>query len=243
MTCYQDLRTIRHLTLAFAVVLSGPATMRMLGQASTPTKPNTLRIEQQEFREKGLTYSIDLLYPEIEGETQFNKAVHSIIDPLKKMGAGMPKTREPEPFYDGYVTGTYETARLENGIISILFKFSNYYPGAAHPWGTMASANYDTNTHRIISLSDLFRTGSPYLSKLSEISIRKLESSEYADSFTIRKGAGPHMRNFSVFTLTNATLVLHFQQYQVAAGAAGDLEVSIPFEELTPLLRQKFLKE
>jgi hypothetical protein len=107
----------------------------------------------------------------------------------------------------------------------------------------MASANYDTNTHRIISLSDLFRTGSPYLSKLSEISIRKLESSEYADSFTIRKGAGPHMRNFSVFTLTNTALVLHFQQYQVAAGAVGDLEVSIPFEELTPLLRQKFLKE
>jgi hypothetical protein len=57
----------------------------------------------------------------------------------------------------------------------------------------------------------------------------------------IRKGAAPSEGNFEVFTLTGTTLVIHFSQYQVAAGVAGDQQVDIPLDTLAPMLRREWL--
>jgi hypothetical protein len=122
-----------------------------------------------------------------------------------------------------------------------LFDSDEYTPGAAHPWGVMASINYDTRSGRLLTLSDLFRPDCNYLSRLSEISVHQLEQHEYAEESAIRHGAGPVEKNFQVFTLTDTELVLHFQQYQVAAGAVPSEQVSIPLKKLSPLLRKNYL--
>ena len=132
---------------------------------------------------------------------------------------------------------------LKNGIVTVLFEYSEYTPGAVHPWGVMSSVNYDTRSARFLTLSDLFRPGSNYVARLSEISIHDLLQDEYAVETAIRQGAGPAEKNFEVFTLTDTELVLHFQQYQVAPGVVPSAQVSIPFKELAPLLRKDYLAE
>jgi hypothetical protein len=139
------------------------------------------------------------------------------------------------------VKGKYTAEILNSGVISVLLDYEENASTSVHPWGVMASINYDTRSGRLLALSDLFRPRSNYVSRLSKISIHELDQHEYAVKSTVRHGAGPVEKNFRVFTLTNTALVLHFQQYQVAAGAMPAEAVSIPLIKLADLLREEYL--
>jgi uncharacterized protein DUF3298 len=142
------------------------------------------------------------------------------------------------PNGEGYMEGTYTATVQSNGIISFLFDYDEYTPGAVHPWGVMESVNYDTRNNRVIALADLFRPGSNYVVRLSRLAIASLEQRGYPRG--IRGGAGPKASNFTVFTLTDSELVLHFQQYQVAPGVVPSEQVAIPLRTLEPILREQY---
>jgi hypothetical protein len=200
-----------------------------------------LQVQQGEMHEQGIHYSIDVKYPEIEKADQFNAAVRQAVGSLTESfrKGGMPEISAADGPTDGYLDGSYNAAILKNGIISVLLDYSEYTPGAVHPWGVMASINYDSRTCRVLALSDLFRPGVNYRSRISQLAIATLDQNEFADHHAIRHGAGPLESNFKVFTLTDTALVLHFPMYQVAAGAAGAQSVVIPLDKLAPLLRKR----
>jgi hypothetical protein len=139
------------------------------------------------------------------------------------------------------MNGNYTTNTLKNGVFTVLIDWSDYYPGAAHPGGGSASINYDTARHHVLGLSDLFRPGADYVHELSRLATIDLAGSEHTDDYAIRHGAGPIESNFRVFTLTETDLVLHFQTYQVAAGAQGPVDVAIPLTKLRSILRKRWI--
>ena len=175
---------------------------------------SALRLQQRELSQHDDWWSIDIKYPIIEGNDAFNTAVGQQVDvTADSFRKDLPKTASRGyPDYGAYLKGTYSAEILKNGIISVRFDYSEYTPGAAHPWGVMASINYDTRSGRVLALSDLFRPGCNYVSRLSEISIRELRQHEYffADEPAILRGAGPVEKNFQVFTLTNNELCCTF---------------------------------
>jgi hypothetical protein len=204
-----------------------------------------LKLQERELSQHDNWWSMEIKYPIIEGDSTFNTAVlqdvNTTADAFRR---GLSRTASKDyPDYGAYLKGSYKAQILKNGIVTVLFDFDEYTPGAAHPWGVMASINYDTRSQRLLTLSDLFRPDCNYVSRLSEISIHELEQHEYAEESAIRHGAGPVKKNFQVFTLTDTELVLHFQQYQVAAGAVLSEQVSISLEKLAPLLRKDYLAE
>ncbi len=197
-------------------------------------------LQERELNQHDDWWSIEIKYPIIEGDNTFNTAVlHHVTTIATGFRKGLPKTASKGyPDYGAYLKGKYTAQILKNGIVSVLFEYGEYTPGAVHPWGAMASMNYNTRSARFLRLSDLFRPGIKYVSRLSAISIHELQQHEYAEETAIRHGAGPFEKNFEVFTLTDTELVVHFQQYQVAAGAVPSEQVSIPLTELAPLLRK-----
>ena len=197
-------------------------------------------LQERELKQHDDWWSIEIKYPIIEGDSTFDAAIlHHVRTMATDFRKGLPTTASKGyPDYGAYLKGKYTAKILKNGIVSVLFDYDVYTPGAAHPWGTMASMNYDRRSARFLNLSDLFRPGSNYLSRLSEMSIRELQQRQYAEKTAIRHGAGPVEKNFEVFTLTDSELVLHFQQYQVAAGAVPSEQVSIPLQKLAPMLRK-----
>jgi hypothetical protein len=180
-------------------------------------------------------YRVDVSYPEIAGAVAFNAAVRQIVDPL----LATLKNAHDLP---GYLKSKFTANTLKNGTVSVLLEWEQYYRGAAHPALEMASVNYDTHEGRVLALADLFGPGVDYLPTLSRLAIAKLERQGRPQELTspewIRKGAGPAASNFKVFTLTDASLVLHFAVYQVAAGAAGPQRVVISLDTLGPLRRK-----
>ena len=204
-------------------------------------KQTVPQVQKHESHEQGAHYAIDIKYPEIENDDNFNAAVRqaasSLTESFERAMLGVSAT---DTSYDGYLNGGYSASVLKNGIVSVLLTYDEYTPGAVHPWGVMASINYDSRTCRVLALSDIFRPGINYLSHISKLAIASLDQNEFADHPAIRHGAGPVENNFKVFTLTDTALVLHFPMYQVAAGAAGEQSVVIRLNKLTPLLKRQF---
>ncbi len=199
-----------------------------------------LQIQQREIHWQGIHSGIDVKYPEIENAAAFNAAVRQAVTAFTEgFKKAMPEVREGNVPADGFLNGTYSAITLKNGIVSVLIDYSEYTPWAAHPWGVMASINYDSRTCRVLTLASLFRPGVKYVSRLSQLAIADLDGDVYADHNAIRRGAGPVESNFKEFTLTDTDLTLHFPMYQVAAGAAGEQTAVIPLEKLAPLLRKR----
>jgi len=203
-------------------------------------------LREHEFHQHGNRWSIDIEYPELADADVFNLAVHRKLDSMvSEFKKGLPPETADEdyPDYGSYLNGNYRAQVRKDGVVSLLLDYSIYVDGAAHPGGELASINYDSNTHRLLALADLFRPKSRYIARVSEIAIRSLDQNEFADTHAVHQGAGPVKSNFKVFTLMDTELVLHFQTYQVAAGAAGSQKVVIPLSSLKPLLQQRFCPE
>jgi hypothetical protein len=220
-------------TLALVVLL--------LGQSLVAQMP-AIHLEEYEFSQHDDWWSVKIKYPQIDGDKTFNEAVNQTVTAVRdKFSKELPATAESRyPDYGAYLKGTYTAKVLKNDIVSVLFDYDEYTPGAVHPWDVMASVNYDTRNHLVLALVDLFRPGSDYVAHLSKLAITSLEQHEYAEKETIRHGAGPVASNFQVFTLTDTDLLLHFQQYQIAPGAVPSEQVAIPLTTLAPMLREQY---
>jgi len=220
-------------TLALLVLLFGQSLVAQM---------QTIHLQEHELNQHDDWWSVKIKYPQIDGDNTFNDAVSQGVTAIRdEFRKELPPTSTTGyPDYGAYLNGTYTAKALKNGIVSVLFDYDEYTPGAVHPWGVMASVNYDTRNHRVLALADLFRPGSQYVAHLSTLAIGSLEQHEYAEKEAIRHGAGPAASNFKVFTLTDTELLLHFQQYQVAPGAEPSEEVAIPLTALAPVLRERY---
>ncbi len=128
----------------------------------------------------------------------------------------------------------YTVAAASPDFISILF-FVYEYTGGAHPNTTTTAFNYDLTRNQPVRLADLFDPKADHLKILSEYSIRELKKLKTVDG--AEEGAGPKAENFASWNITPGGLRITFDRYQVAAYAAGDHEVLIPFAVLKPIAR------
>jgi hypothetical protein len=216
-----------------------------VGQQGSQRTP--IHLEEQTFQEHDDWWRIKIRYPQVEANHGFNEAVHrSVMEQVAKfkrqLELDLPRSnRDSDRFKgNGSMDGAYTAKVLSNGVISVLFDYGEYTPGAVHPWGVLVSVNYDVRNERALSLADLFLPHSDYVTQLSRFAIASLRQREGAEEEAIKHGASPVATNFRVFTLTETELVLHFQQYQVAPGADPGEDVAVPLSTLTSILRERY---
>ena len=167
----------------------------------------------------------------VEGEIRRFKAEISFEDfPVTE------RERIKESGYKYIFDGGYEIHEGE-GISSIVLDFSTY-TGGAHGGHYLKSLNY-SSSGEILSIGSLFAPSSGYLSRLSELSRKKLHEAlgENLGNWS-EDGTAPVTDNFSTFYLTqDGMLNIIFQPYQVAPWSAGVPKVSIDLSaELADIL-------
>lgn len=133
----------------------------------------------------------------------------------------------------------YDVALANNDLVSLIFYNYNYLAGV-HGNTASATINYDLKNNRELGLDDIFEPDSNYLKTISDYSIADLKKrvSEMSDDEWIGRGAGANADNFQNWNLTKKGLMFTFDQYQVAAYAAGPQTVIIPFDKLKNILRK-----
>ena len=139
---------------------------------------------------------------------------------------------------------SYDVILAKNDLISL--SVSNYtFTGGAHGGTSSYPINYDLKNNRELALADLFEPNSNYLKTISDYSIADLKSrlTEMSDEEWISRGAGADADNFRSWNLTKKGLMFTFDQYQVAAYAAGPQTVIIPYEKLKSILKKDGINE
>lgn len=213
--------------------------------AAVHVTPKVVRENNKEAK-----YSINVEYPQIDGDSRFDSFNQQARAMVSKDIAAF-KTAEGTPGEaDTDLADEAQTSTLDIGynirfatddLISVEFSESQYEAGAAHGSNITLVLNYDVKNKKKLALADLFQPKSNYLSTISSYSIKDLQDQSKKNDMLmedqIKEGAGPRADNYGAWTITRKGLWITFDPYQVAAYAAGPQHVLIPYSALKSIIK------
>jgi Protein of unknown function (DUF3298) len=134
-------------------------------------------------------------------------------------------------FYDQQ----YKLLSPPGNIVSLKFQIMIYIQGAAHPGTHFRTVTYDLETGSDMRLAQLFLSGSDYLEKIANYCIAQLSTRDIGFDAS-SNGAQPVPEKYGNWNITSDGLMITFDEYQVAAYAAGPQEVVVPYTELSSVI-------
>lgn len=209
-----------------------------------------VRVAPKLIREsnKELHYTIDVEYPQIEGDARFDKFNREARGMITKEVAAW-KTGEtaveadsdadlPSETQDSSLMSSYQVRLATDDLISVEFDESTYSRGAAHPNSYTTVLNYDVRNGKKLSLADLFKPKSNYLSVISAFCIKDLKQKDKESMLgEVDSGAAPRADNYKAWTITKKGLWITFDPYQVGPYAAGPQHVLVPYSVLKDIIK------
>jgi hypothetical protein len=235
--------------VTFTAVLPAPAGPAFSETATVPPAgtplPQEVRfiISSLTFKETGQNaeYAVNAQYPAVLNTDDplaltFNDQMYALVqDEITGFKANILEAPKNSAFTASSLDVTYSLVYQTGSIASIKFDFSGYISGAAHPYLYSLTANYHFDQRRNLSLEELFLPGSNYLEIISTYCIAQLSQRDIGfDGFST--GAAPTPENYRNWNLIPQGLLITFDAYQVAPGAAGPQMVIVPFSEWRAVL-------
>jgi hypothetical protein len=219
------------------------ATLPPDGMSATPT-PASFVISTGNFNESGPNseYTINAQFPTIPGTDDphalaFNNEIRAHLQPqiddFKKAVAETPK--DPT-FAASLLDVKYNLLFQNNSSASIKFDFQTYISGAAHPYHTITTVNYDLAQSRQVALNELFLPNSNYLDMIANYCLAELQKQPVGFDPVFSAGAEPKPENYEDWNISPNGLVITFDQYQVAPGASGSIPIVMPYSALQAVI-------
>jgi hypothetical protein len=221
-----------------------------------------LTAKQIKETNKKVNYQIDAAYPQVTGVPdsrfdKFNQEAKNLV--MKRISGFKKETTEvakdetaaatPDASPENKSSSpantldiSYSIALAKDDLISIEFDVGNYASGAAHANYDSEVLNYDLKAGKVLKMADLFSPGAKYIQSISAYCIKDLKNQSKSpgsllDDQTIQSGAGPNAGNYDSWTITKKGLKITFDPYQVAAFAAGQQSVVVPYSALKELIK------
>lgn len=200
-----------------------------------------------------LKATIKVSYPQILGdklsvnEQQFNQLVLGMandeIEQFKKyVKADLPHMKTlPKEVQNNYLDIDYDIDVIhpnKSSIIMVRLKIEGMQAGRAHPYHNYRVFNFSLDKGKVIGLADLFKPKTNYLKLIADYSRQQLLAKATDSSVTqmIKQGTILDPNNFRNWNIQNDTLLITFDEYQVAPYASGPQEVEIPYSVLKNIL-------
>lgn len=112
--------------------------------------------------------------------------------------------------------GYYEIKTNERGVLSLIQVNYAYTPPMAHGMTFAGSLTFAVATGRPYALGDLFKPGSPYVARISEIVREQIRERDFPTL-----GEFTAIRPDQDYYIADKALVVYFQLYEIAPYAAG----------------------
>ena len=168
-------------------------------------------------------YAIDAQYPQFGNtaiDAQIKKTLDDAVAQFKAIPPNPPDSAAPQNQF----TATYDKLYVGPKHISFELVISQY-TGGAHGSTAFNGLTFDRATGTELSLDDALAMTGLTLDTLAAGAKQQLQQS-LGDAFMFPDGVSPDPQNFDSFTISSSTVTFVFQQYQVAAYAAGAQEAS-----------------
>lgn len=192
---------------------------------STPgTNSGSVQMTTAKIQENSATYTIDVQYPQFgipAIDSQITKAVGDTVAEFKGLPPNPPDSATPQNEF----TGSFDSVYVGPDVVSVKLILSQY-TGGAHSITLVSGVNYDRATGRLLLLGDVLRLIGKSVGQVSAEATAQLKV-KLGDAM-FEDGANTNPENFSSFVISADKVTFIFQQYQVAAYAAGVQEVSFP---------------
>lgn len=128
------------------------------------------------------------------------------------------------------ITGTYEIKTNERGVLSLTLEIYSF-SGGAHGLTVIKSLTFDIQTGKLYQLSELFKSGTDYVKRLSDIV--KLQILQRKIPLLVEfKGINPEQDYY----IADKSLVIYFQLYELTAYVYGFTYFPISVYEIEDIL-------
>ncbi len=218
---------------------------------------NHLKIVSKSKNEENplLNYTIEATYPQMIGaplsnaaknfNQEINTLVTSEIEQFKNnVKRDLPHMKTlPEEVKHNTLHIDYDVDVIHPEpllLVSVRLNIEGMQAGRAHPYHAYRVLNFDLTHGKALALSDLFKPKTNYLKTLSKYSNKQLNAS-LEDKWMISKGAKPNPDNYKNWNIQADSILITFDEYQVAPYTNGPQEVEIPFAELKNIFSSQAL--
>lgn len=197
--------------------------------------------------------TIEVIYPQIEGKDlnahalefnklvsdriqqeiqQFKDSVHAEMPNLETLPEELRKNNFRIDFDIDLVTPK------DKHLISVRFSIEGFQAGSAHPYHKFQVLNFDLSNGKELALNDLFKPSAKYLTVFSQYS-KKVLHEKLDDKSFISTGTEPVAKNFKNWNIQNDSILITFDEYQVAPYSYGPQEIEIPYSMLKSSIVKK----
>jgi hypothetical protein len=186
-------------------------------------------------------YTIKAQTPFLQGSedlriTNFNNEMTLLTqEEIAKFKDNVSQTTSLPGATGSFFDQQYKLLSPLSNLVSLRFQIMIYIQGAAHPGTHSRTVTYDLEAGSDVKLADLFLPGSDYLEKIANYCIAQLRTRPI-DFESFSSGAAPVPENYGNWNITPDGLLITFDEYQVAAYAAGAQEVTVPFADLQSII-------
>lgn len=139
---------------------------------------------------------------------------------------------------------TVNTNKINDHLYSLVFT-SYQITGGANGQSNIKSFNIDTADNKILNLSDIMTNDKAAIDHIMSIVKVELKKQKNVNPYVFEEELEKSIKNPSEWkwSIGNGVFTLYFNQYEIAAGAAGTIQVNIPLKSLHPYLRKDIIKK
>lgn len=207
--------------LAIGLLAGGAYVMRTTVHVPPSVSHAIPTLHTLTISEETATYAIDVQYPQF-GIPAVDAHIQTVLENmLTEFRAYPPLPSESAAGKNAFV-GRFDKSYVGPDIISVELILSTD-TGGAHPMTLFSGMAFDRSTGKRLELADALELTGKTVADVSASSTDFFDK-KFGEAF-FREGADTNPENYSSFTVSMDAVTFVFQQYQVAAYAAGPQEV------------------
>ena len=137
---------------------------------------------------------------------------------------------------------TYDTVTHSEDIYTLLLTIYQY-TGGAHGGEAILPYTFDLKNNKVLTLDDIFTNTDEALKiiePLAQDAVKTAIGADMVQEDMLTAGTAPTTDNYQFFSLDKDAITFYFQQYQVGPYVIGIQQVTIPFAQLSSVLKPEF---
>ena len=199
-------------------------------------------ITENHILESTERYDLKIDYPNFKNK-KIKEKVLTYIDKQRQEFMNVIKESENIQISSKYDFNLNVTSSERNNIIYVnILTYS--YTGGAHYIRDDYSLYWDDDTKEFIDLKHFFKDEEAFkeMTNLAYYYVINLgqEENRNFDQLWVRRGTAPTIDNYRHFEFTDNGLEIMFPPYQVASWADGQINITIPYEDINKYLKEEY---